>query len=165
MKFPPEIERQIKQYAQPCANTLRPDWHKGSSIIKLFKHDYWWKHYDYDRSTFITLFGDDEQAMKESMSNTWYAWCRYKMIIAPPRCIPFDELKQFDSDYLYITNDITRHYIPWKRTWFGFSPMALRQKRRKKEQGASSKGDCIDISGKVPNWAIREFMEARFLLV
>ena len=28
MKVPPEKEKKIKQYAQPCANTLRPDLHK-----------------------------------------------------------------------------------------------------------------------------------------
>ena len=50
MKFPPEIESIIKEYAQPCAATLRPNWRQGSSNIWKILWDPWWNDFEYASS-------------------------------------------------------------------------------------------------------------------
>ena len=134
MNLPPEIESLIKQYAQPCAATTRPNWEQGSSIIEVLKHDRWWEHYNYDRLLIDTFIGHDEETVAQDTTNTWYAWCKYKRIIGPPRCVSSGDIEQLDCDYLYITGGLARHYIPWTRTWFGVSEMALRQSDGKRNK-------------------------------
>jgi hypothetical protein len=103
MKFPPEIETIIKEYAQPRAATLREDWRKGSSINAILTRDQWWEDY---------IFGWGCMHQDES----WLEWCKYKMIIGPPRQRSNIEEAELDEDYL-TQEDIIRHCRPWSRTW------------------------------------------------
>ena len=104
MHFPSEIEAQIKQFAQPCAATTRPDWREGSSIFKLLEQDPWWLDYNCQ-----CLYQGDEDT-------TWVEWCTDKMIIGPPRRRSSREEAELDEDYL-TREDIRRHRQPWAWTW------------------------------------------------
>jgi len=104
MHFPSEIEAQIKQFAQPCAATTRPDWREGSSIFELLEQDPWWLDYNCQ-----CLYQGDEDT-------TWVEWCTDKMIIGPPRHRSSREEAELDEDYL-TREDIRRHRQPWAWTW------------------------------------------------
>ena len=70
MHFPSDIEAQIKQFAQPCAATLRDDWREGSIIIEILKQDPLWTEWQADapcRWTGVEL----------------YLWCKVRGFIGP----------------------------------------------------------------------------------
>ena len=48
MKFPIEIEKLIKEFAQPCSATLRPNWREGAHTINTLKQCRWWVDYQMD---------------------------------------------------------------------------------------------------------------------
>ena len=73
---------------------------------------------------------------------TWVEWCKDKMIIGPPRSRSYHEEAELDEDYL-TWDDIIRHCRPWSKTWPHPDDHSWCKVR------------------KVPDWAIREFMEAR----
>ena len=105
MQFPSEIESHIKQFAQPCAATLRPDWRNGSCILKHLRDDRWW--IDYSRSSEYMLCFNTE--------TTWSEWCQLNAIIGPPRWRSDSEPVVNDK---YLTaEDWRRHWFPWFNTW------------------------------------------------
>tara|TARA_B100001059_G_scaffold236782_1_gene290295 strand:+ start:5660 stop:6067 length:408 start_codon:yes stop_codon:yes gene_type:complete len=104
MHFPSDIEAQIKQFAQPCAATTRPDWREGSSIFELLEQDPWWSDYNCQ-----CLYQGDEDT-------TWVEWCTDKMIIGPPRYRSGRELAELDQGYLTGEEFLT-HCLPWIKTW------------------------------------------------
>ncbi len=107
MELPHELQSHIIEFADNGPATLRADWREGSSIIGIFKKDLWWD--DYMR---CQLQRDEHQLDKDS----WVDWCKYKMIIGPPRHRSYREEAELDEDYLS-TEDIIRHCRPWSRTW------------------------------------------------
>ena len=82
---------------------LREDWREGSSINAILTRDQWWEDY---------IFGWGCMHNDES----WLEWCKYKMIIGPPRHRSSREEAELDEDYLTM-EDIIRHCRPWSRTW------------------------------------------------
>ena len=133
MQFPSEIEAQIKQFAQPCAATLRPNWREGSSNIGTLKEDPWWDDYMWCQRQ-----RDEHQMDKDS----WVEWCKYKMIIGPPRYRRDHELCGLDEDYMN-EEDVERHYIPWIKTWPAPNDHSWCKVRE------------------VPEWAIEEYLTAK----
>ena len=110
MQFPPEIEAHIKQFAQPCAATLRPNWREGSIISYLLNNDPWWLDYIDD------IF--DDPKWKHGDTYTWVDWCHNKMIIGDPRRLSDREYARYDFDLYYMTNeDWQRHFVSWRNTW------------------------------------------------
>ena len=77
-----------------------------------------------------------------TLNSTWVEWCKDKMIIGPPRHRSSREEAELDEDYLTM-EDIIRHCRPWSKTWPHPDDHSWCKVR------------------KVPDWAIREFMEAR----
>ena len=75
-------------------------------------------------------------------TTTWVEWCKDKMIIGPPRHRSSREEAELDEDYLS-WDDINRHCRPWSKTWPHPDDHSWCKVRA------------------VPDWAIREFMEAR----
>jgi len=120
MHFPSDIEAQIKQFAQPCAATTRPDWREGSSIIKILKQDHWW--FDYRRECGRREFesggvmGGPWKDFTFTLNRTWVEWCEYKMIIGPPRYRSGRELTELDNEYL-TGDEFLTHCLPWIKTW------------------------------------------------
>ena len=143
MQFPDEIQAIINQYAKPASAMLREDWREGTSIIKILKQDRWWIDYraavarGYRLATTIKTW----QTLPPS-TWTWIDWCKDKMIIGPPRSRTYHEEAELDEDYLTL-DDIIRHCRPWSKTWPHPDDHSWCKVR------------------KVPDWAIREFMEAR----
>ncbi len=133
MKFPSEIEAIINQYAKPASAMLRENWREGSSIIGILKRDGWWRDFNTARNEPIGDYYAEE---------TWISWCRDKMIIGPPRHRSAREEAELDEDYLS-WDDIIRHCRPWSKTWPHPDDHSWCKVR------------------KVPDWAIRDFMEAR----
>ena len=131
MIFPSEIQTIINQYAKPASAMLRENWREGSSIIGILKQDNWW--IDYRRGC---------GRWDGTMNWTWVEWCEDKMIIGPPRSRSAREEAELDEDYL-TWDDIIRHCRPWSKTWPHPDDHSWCKVR------------------KVPEWAIREFMEAR----
>lgn len=131
MKFPPEIESIIKEYAQPCAATLRPNWRQGSSNIWKILWDPWWNDFEYASSWKYSFY----------YQYTWVQWCKHKMIICPPRWQSEQELVELDQNYLSV-EDILRHRNPWLKTWPEYDDYSW-----------------CKVRG-IPHWAIKEFMEA-----
>ena len=103
MQFPEEIQTIINDYAKPASAMLRENWREGSSINAILTRDQWWEDYIYSCRRF---FNDE----------SWVEWCKYKMIIGPPRHRSSREEAELDEDYL-TTEDIIRHCRPWSRTW------------------------------------------------
>ena len=132
MQFPSDIEAQIKQFAQPCAATLRPNWREGSCILKHIHDDPWWIDYSNEYAMGLRL----------SSKATWCDWCQYKMIIGPPRYRRDHELCGLDEDYMN-EEDIERHYIPWIKTW-----------------PAPDDHSWCNMRG-VPEWAKTEYLTAK----
>jgi hypothetical protein len=89
MQFPTEIEAQIKEFAQPCAATLRDDWREGSSIIKILKQHPWWFNYrrECGRREFAPfgVMGGPWKDFTFTLNRTWVEWCEDKLIIGPPK--------------------------------------------------------------------------------
>ena len=131
MIFPSEIQTIINQYAKPASAMLREDWREGSSIIGILKEDRWW--IDYRRWS---------RRWDGTRTWTWIDWCKDKMIIGPPRSRSYREEAELDEDYLS-WDDINRHCIPWSKTWPHPDDHSWCKVRA------------------VPDWAIRDFMEAR----
>ena len=104
MEFPPEVSLLIKDFAQPCSATLRPNWREGSDTTKALKQCRWWVDYQMDHQM-------------EYTSYTWQRWCYERMIIGPPRYRPYCETKHLeDDDYL------TSEEWDMKRCWFNTHP-------------------------------------------
>ena len=103
MEFPCEIQTIINDYAKPASAMLRENWREGSSINAIVTRDQWWEDY---------IFGWGCMHNDES----WLEWCKYKMIIGPPRHRSSREEAELDEDYLTM-EDIIRHCRPWSRTW------------------------------------------------
>ena len=131
MEFPVEITLIVSQYAWAWRAPLRPNWREGSSIIKHLIANRWWMDYVYDRSI---VFDED-------MSDTWVEWCRYKLLIGPPRMRSERELCGFDEEYM-TREDVDRHFLPWVMTW--------------PEPGDHS---WCKVRG-VPEWAKEEYLAA-----
>jgi hypothetical protein len=105
MQFPSDIETHIKQFAQPCAATLRPNWREGSITIKAMKdndnlvsyHLYlqWLvERKERRRRRFrlhvglpAVLRNDEGRSEKWSQhgNRTFSQWCRWNNILAPIR--------------------------------------------------------------------------------
>ena len=135
MQLPSEIERLVKEFAQPCAATLRPNWREGSSINTILTCDQWWEDY---------IFGWGHMHQDQ----TWEDWCKEKIIIGPPRARSDHELTGFDEDYLVNCrcDDFRRHYVPWAKTW-----------------PAPGDHSWCKVRG-VPDWAKEEFILYRIPL-
>ena len=136
MIFPSEIQAIINQYAKPASAMLREDWREGSSIIGILKQDHWW--IDYRTRPCARL----ATTIRTTTTWTWIDWCKDKMIIGPPRSRSYREEAELDEDYLS-WDDINRHCRPWSKTWPHPDDHSWCKVRA------------------VPDWAIREFMEAR----
>jgi len=146
MQFPIEIEAQIKEFAQPCAATLRDDWREGSSIIKILKQHHWW--FDYRRECGRREFapfgvmGGPWKDFTFTLNRTWVEWCEDKMIIGPPRYRSGREMAELDDEYLTGEEFLT-HCLPWIKTWAEREDYSW----------------CI-VRG-VPDWAKEEFMASK----
>ena len=136
MIFPSEIQTIINQYAKPASAMLRENWREGSSIIGILKQDRWW--IDYRTRPCARL----ATTIRTTTTWTWIDWCKDKMIIGPPRSRSYREEAELDEDYLS-WDDIIRHCRPWSKTWPHPDDHSWCKVRA------------------VPDWAIREFMEAR----
>ena len=109
MQLPRELEELVKEFAQPRAATLRSNWREGSDLNKQVIIDHWWWDYLVDQMDMDDLL----VGSKES----WISWCKYRMIIGPPRPHTIREMRDFDDEYLILSGDFDRHVIPWRRTW------------------------------------------------
>ena len=69
MRFPSDIEAQIKQFAQPRAATLREDWREGSSIINIIKQDPLWVEW--------------QDGVPHWTGVDLYLWCKLRGFIGP----------------------------------------------------------------------------------
>ena len=69
MRFPSDIQAQIKQFAQPRAATTRPDWREGSSIINILKQDPLWVEW--------------QDGVPHWTGVELYLWCKLRGFIGP----------------------------------------------------------------------------------
>ena len=130
MHFPYEIERKIKEYAQPRAATLRADWREGSSNLGSLLSNRWWNDFKWSSSSSDSFY----------YQNTWVQWCKHKMIIGPPGWQSHQELAELDQNYLNV-NDILYHRNPWLTTWPDYDDFSW----------------CRWKFRNITDWAIREF--------
>jgi len=93
----------VKELAQPCYVSLRPDWRNGSDTMRALKGCDWWKDYQHD----MEKIGCDEQ------DSTWVQWCYNKMIIGPPRYRSNREIAEsgLDDEYLMFQENFSRHWL------------------------------------------------------
>ena len=96
MEFPSEIEAHIKQFAQPCAATLRPNWREGSVMIKVMKDNdnlinynlyLQWLVERQERRRRRQRLGRRGGTEKWSQhgNRTFSQWCRWNNILIPIR--------------------------------------------------------------------------------
>ena len=97
MEFPCEIQTIINDYAKPASAMLRENWREGSSIINILEQDQWWVDY---------MWSQRQRVEHQMDKDSWVEWCKYKMIIGPPRSRSAREEAELDEDYL------TRS-LPW----------------------------------------------------
>jgi hypothetical protein len=144
MQFPAEIERIVKEFAQPCVATLRSDWRNGSDTMRALNDCDWWKDYQHDMKETRCdglSYSPYRQVIKMKQDSTWVYWCYSKMIIGPPRYRSDREIAGSGLDDEYLNDDdIQRHYCPWVYTW----------------PSHNDRSWCIPSD--VPDWAKLEFM-------
>ena len=158
MNFPIEIERLIKEFAQPCAATTRPNWRdvdEWSGARKAVWRSGHMNEYIWDSRTMVygawAYAGYDENACEDddAFKGTWAQWCIEKRLIGPPRPRGDHEIMDLDDDYHH--RRLTDHedgleemvrYSAWINTWP--APDDLRWVKARGPRG-------------VPEWAKAEF--------
>ena len=91
----------ISAFSKPVTD---PNWRNQSSPGAIaIRENRWWTDYTNSSSNFMT--GD-----------TWAQWCKYVMIIGPPRPRSRHELSGLDEEYLTEEED-QFHFYPWLKTW------------------------------------------------
>ena len=93
-ELPPEIEAQVKLFAQPCAATLRPNWREGSFTINTMKNnDNLIRYHIYNQ----WLIERAERRRKkrrrgrrggmekwtQNVTRNFIQWCKWKNILVP----------------------------------------------------------------------------------
>ena len=135
MTLPNEIVNEIAQYAWGGGD-ISGNWREGSTIINLLKGDRWWKDFEktHKQNPWSKIGWDNA---------TWITWCRFRLIIGPPRGRSERELCELDEDYLTM-EEFRRHFVPWIETW---------------PEADDHRWCTGPYRTELPYWAVKEYLE------